>query len=122
MALGEITRQLAQQAIGEAVKGASTPAPPDHPCATVLAQLQAMQKALKEDEELLVLCHAAGETVRVVEIFLPSWQVAVLTAIDKERGVVRVISALDRLDFVCKAVKAHNPAKPARINIIPPRG
>ena len=85
----------------------------------MLAQVQAMQKALKEDEELIVLFHAGVETVRVLEFFFPSWQVAVLNGIDPEKAVTRVISPVESLQLVCKVVKA--PAKPTRINFFTPK-
>ena len=56
----------------------------------MLAQVQGMQKALKEDEELLVLFHAGAETIRVLEFFFPSWQVAVLTGVDHAKSTTRV--------------------------------
>src|SRR5262252_10646517 len=107
MALGEIAKQIAGQALkapvkdvldslrpsdaaqaAEAVKNArQAAAPGENLCATMLGQIQAMQKALKEDEELLVLLHNGLETMRVMEIYVPSWQVAVLTGIDSERNL-----------------------------------
>ena len=90
MALGDLTKQLASQAIRNAVNPPAAPPRPDNPGTAMLAQVQAMQKALKEDEELIVLFHAGGETVRVLEFFFPSWQVAVLTGIDKDKSVTRV--------------------------------
>jgi len=47
-----------------------------------------MQKALKEDEELVVLFHSGAEKIRVLEIFVPSWQVAVLKGLDADRNQV----------------------------------
>src|SRR5690242_10555243 len=118
MALGELTR-LAQQAINakdvldslrpsdlssvaDALRTSrpSAAAPGENVCATILGQVQAMQKALKEDEELVVLCAAGGETVRVLEFFLPSWQVAVLTGIDTARNVTRIVTPVEKLELV----------------------
>ncbi len=142
MALVELTRQLAQQAIGNQVKDVldslrppdlakisealrtSKPAgaaQPENIGATILGQVQAMQKALKEDEELLVLFHAGTETIRVLEVFVPSWNVAVLTGIDTEKNVTRVISPFDSVQFVCKPVKVEPPAKPTRVGFIVPK-
>jgi hypothetical protein len=119
MALGDLTKQLAEQAIRSA---ASRPAPapqPDNAGAALLAQIQAMQKALKDDEELVVLCHAAGETIRVMEFYLPSWQLAVLSGADRERNMTRVVSPVESLQLVCKVIKA--PAKPNRIRFVAPK-
>jgi len=84
-----------------------------------------MQKALKDDEELIVLFHAGAETVRVLEFFFPSWQIAVLTgtgaAIEHDRQVIRVISTVDSLQLVCKVAKAPPDASPARIKFVTPR-
>jgi hypothetical protein len=127
MALGEFTRQLAQQAIGNQVKdlldsppGAAPP--PEGIGPTIFGQIQAMQKALKEDQELVVLFHSRAETIRVVEFFAPSWQVAVLTGIDANKNVTRIVSPFESLQLVCKPMKAPSPpAKPLRINFIAPK-
>jgi len=121
MALGDLTKQIASQAIRNAVNPPAAPPRPDNPGAAMLAQVQAMQKALKEDEELIVLFHAGGETVRVLEFFFPSWQVAVLTGIDKDKSVTRVISLVESLQLVCKVAKAPSPGTPARIKFVTPK-
>ena len=77
MGLGQITKQFAQQAIANPMKeviGAlrpadaaevadslanqrqTVPAPSDNVGAIVVGQVQAMQNALKENQELVVLC------------------------------------------------------------------
>src|SRR5260370_5962516 len=117
MALGDLTKQLVLDAMRQ----------PDQPQvadsgnvgATILGQVQAMQKALKEDQELVVLCNACGETIRVLESFLPSWQVAVLTGVDSGKNIARVISPVESIQLVCKVVKA--PAKPTRLNFFTPK-
>ena len=121
MALGDLTKQLASQAIRNAVNPPAAPPRPDNAGTAILAQVQAMQKALKEDEELIVLWHAGGETVRVLEFFFPSWRVAVLTGVDKDKAVTRVIAAAESLHLVCKVSKAAPPAAPARIKFVTPR-
>jgi hypothetical protein len=130
MALGEFTRQLAQQAIGNQVKdlletpqGQTAQAKtPEGIGPTIFAQVQAMQKALKEDQELIVLFHSGGETIRVVELFAPSWQVVVITGIDSNKNIARVISPFESLQLVCKPAKsAPPPAKPLRVNFIGPK-
>ena len=86
MALGELTKQLAQQAFSNQMKDVldakpGSPAPTDNVGSTILGQIQAMQNALKEDQELLILVSAGAELIRVLEVFAPSWRVVVLTGV-----------------------------------------
>jgi hypothetical protein len=118
MSLGDLTKQIAVQALSTPAKPAAPPAP-DQPAAVILGQLQAMQKALKDDEELLVQLHAGRETIRVFEVFLPSWQMAVLSGVDAEGKTTRVIAAPETLQLVCKVIKAA--AKPNRLALVAPR-
>ena len=127
MALGDITRQIAK----EALLSAASPAPKEQPApaagaaenlgATIFSQIQAMQKALKEDEELVVWFGSGAERIRVLEIFLPSRQVAVLTGPDSERSLTRVISPLSALQLVCKVARTPAGNKPVRVNLITPK-
>lgn len=115
---------MAQQAIGEGVKDLldtkpSAPAAPDNLCTAILGQIQAMQKALKEGEELVVLCHAAGETIRVAEFYAPGWNLAVLTGTDANRNITRLISPVESLQLVCKVMKAQG--NPTAIRIRAPK-
>lgn len=144
MALGEFTKQLAQHAIGESTKSvldslrppelskiseslglteksASPAAATDTLGSIIVGQLQAMQKPLKEDEELVVLCNSGFEMLRVLEVFVPSWKIAVLIGIDTGKNVTRVIAPFDTLQLVCKVMKAPAGAKPARVRIILPK-
>ena len=124
MALADFTKQLAQQALLSATSPAKEPAAPaqkESVCAVMLAQINAMQKALKEDEELVVLFHSGAEKIRVMEIFVPSWQVAVLKGFDADRNPARVVSPAERLQLVCKMVKAPPGVKPARVSLIAPK-
>jgi hypothetical protein len=126
MALGDITKQIAK----EAFLSVTTPAPkeqpappaPDNPGAIVFSQIQAMQKALKEDEELVVWFASGAERIRVLEIFLPSRQIAVLTGPDAERSLTRVISPVATLQLVCKVAKPPAGVKPVRINLVTSKG
>ena len=67
--------------------------------AIVFGQIHGMQKALKEDEELVVWFANATEKLRVMEIFLPSPKVAVLSGHDAERNLTRVISPWTRCNW-----------------------
>lgn len=134
MALGSLTKQIAQQAlldslrpadaaqVSESIKTARPAAVAgENVCAVMLGQIQAMQKALKEDEELVVLLHNGLETIRVLEVYVPSWAVAVLTGIDTERNVTRVIAPADNLQLICKVMKTQPGAKPVKVALIAPK-
>jgi len=140
MALGELTKQIAQQAlkapvkdvldslrppdaaqIAESMKSSKAPAAPsENVCATLLGQVQAMQKAIKEDEELVVLFPNRLEVMRVLEIYVPSWGVAVLTGIDTARNLTRVIAPAASLELICKVMKLEPGAKPVKVALIAP--
>lgn len=134
MALGQLTKQIAQQAlldslrpadaaqVSESLKTAKTAAGSGEAVgAVMLGQIQAMQKAVKEDEELVVLLHNGMETMRVLEIYVPSWNVAVLTGIDSERNLTRVIAPAENLQLICKVMKAQPGAKPVKVALIAPK-
>ena len=129
MAFGNLTKQLAAQAIGNTVDSvldtrADKPAPPAQPenlCATIVGQIQAMQKALKEDQELTVLYQAGPERIRVFEVYVPSPQLLVLSGTDNEKNMTRVISPAESVQLVCKVTKIQAGAKPARVSFIAPK-
>lgn len=124
MAFGEITKQFAVQALGNALDpepAKAAAAPQESAGATILAQVQAMQRALKAEEELVVLYHAGGEAIRILEFYSPSRQVVVLTGVDAGKNVTRIISPADTLQLVCKVMRAQTPAKPIRIAFIAPK-
>lgn len=119
MALSEITKQIAQQAILSATEKPAAPAPALEPAgAVMLSQIGAMQKALKEDEELVVHLIGGGEKIRVLEIFLPSPQVAVLSGVDSSRAGARVVSAVAALQLVCRTAKVPEGTKAVRVNLV----
>ena len=120
MAFGEVAKQIAQQAILSATEKPA-PAPPasaDSTGAVILGQIAAMQKALKDDEELVVQVQSGAEKIRVYEIFLPSPQVAVLIGTDSNRAGARVVSAVAALQLICRTAKIPAGAKPARIGLV----
>ena len=119
MALSEITKQIAQQAILSATEKPASPAPSLEPAgAVILSQIGAIQKALKEDEELVVHLLSGAEKIRVFEIFLPSPQVAVLSGVDSNRAGARVVSAVAALQLVCRTAKVPEGTKPVRVNLV----
>ena len=131
MALVELGKQLAQQALSDAIVGKEKEKDKDAPAAAapvlpnaglvIFGQISAMQKALKEDEELVVLYQSGVERIRVVEIFLPSPAVAVVTGHDANRNLTRAIVPVDSLQLLCKTMKAPAGAKPVRVNLVTPR-
>jgi hypothetical protein len=124
MALGELTKQIAQQAlISATTKEPAAPAPPqtENSAAVVLGQIAAMQKALKEDEELVVTMQSGSERIRVMEIFTPSRHLVVLSGHDADRNLTRVLSAIDALQLVCKVMKVPAGQKAARVGLVAPK-
>jgi hypothetical protein len=130
VSLAHLTKQLAQQAVGDSVKEAldafrpsEAPAAGEPPglAAQIVGQVQAMQNALKDDQELLVVCSAATETLRVLEFFTPSQRVVVLTGVDADRAVTRVICPAESLQLVCKPMAVQPGAKPVRIRFVSPK-
>lgn len=134
MALASLTKQIAQQALLDSLRPADAAqvseslktnrpaaASGENVCAVILGQIQAMQKAAKEDEELVVLLHNGLETIRVLEIYVPSWNVAVLTGIDAERNLTRVIAPSENLLLICKVMKVQAGSKPAKVALIAPK-
>jgi hypothetical protein len=138
MALGNLTKQLATQALNDQVNNVldalrpgdpaksepgkeKTTATPENLGQVIVSELQAMQKALKEEQELMVTVNTGLESLRVVDIYLPAGQLLVLTGFDAERNVTRVISPAASLQLTCKVMKVSPGAKPARVNFILPR-
>ncbi|MEP7366612.1 MAG: hypothetical protein ABI972_25420 [Acidobacteriota bacterium] len=131
MSLGDLTKQLAKEVVGaqvdevlgntrasEPAKAETAPVVSEGPAALIMAEVQKMQAALKDDKELLVQCVAAGGKLRVVELFAPSDRVLVLTGLDVERVVTRVVAGADTVQLVCKPVAVKEGAKPVRIRFV----
>lgn len=140
MNLGALGKQLVKETIGEKVKdvvdslrpgdlasvaekeqSAKAPAAPEATIGSIiLGQIQAMQNALKEDQELVILCNTGLETLRIFEIFVPGFKVAVLTGVDGEKNVTRFISPVDALQLTCKPMLVQAEAKPVRVRLVGP--
>ena len=125
MALGEFTKQLAQQAILSATKEPAAkdaaPAQPEGTGAVILGQIAAMQKALKQDEELALYFQSGPSRIRVMEVFLPSPRVAVLSGIDQDRSFARVIAPVDTLQLLVRIAKTQPGAKAAKVALVQPK-
>jgi hypothetical protein len=124
MAIGEFTKQLAQQALLNVTKEPPKEAAPpeaENVGATIVAQLNAMQKALKEDEELMVFFHSGAERIRVMEVYWPTWRVAVLKGVSQDRVMTRAISPVEALQLVVRVGKTQPGAKAARLSVVTPK-
>ncbi len=89
--------------------------------AAIIAQIQAMQRPLKDDQELAVLFHAGDGMLRVHEIFVPNTEVLVFAGVDAEGNVTRVISPVNAAQVVCRILKVAAGAMPSRVNVLTPR-
>jgi hypothetical protein len=67
---------------------------------------------------LFVTLGTGAEKIRVMEVFMPSPHVLVLSGIDADRNRARVISAVEALQLVCKVGKVAAGAKASRIGLI----
>lgn len=119
MAFVDLTKQLAQQALLSATQ--EPVAAPENPGAVMLGQVGAMQKSLKDDEELVVFVNCGAERIRVMEIYLPSPQVALLSGVDSNRTPARVVSAVEALQLVTRIGKVQPGAKALRVSLVMPK-
>jgi len=139
MSFGNIGKVLAGQAIEAAKKNVIdsvvgpepakaekvvTPAALPQPEAigpVILGQLQAMQRPLGEDRELVVTYTAGPEMLRVMEVFVPSPNVFVLSCMDTGQNVTRVVLPAEAAVLVCKVIRVPAGVKPVRVNVLSPR-
>lgn len=139
MALADLGRALTGQALDtakstmlDAIQGspakpapapATAPVPPsaaDNTGNVIIGQLQAMQKSLKEDQELVIQLRAGDDMMRVTEVFIPSPQVLVLTGTDSQRRLTRIVAAVSTLQLICKILSVAPGAQPVRLRILTP--
>ena len=125
MAFVDLTKQLAKEAFLSVTKDppapAAAPAQADNVGALILGQIHGLQKSLKDDEELVVWFANASEKLRVMEIFLPSPKLAMLSGHDAEHNLTRVISPVEALQLVAKVMKVQPGAKPVRVGLVMPK-
>jgi hypothetical protein len=135
MAFGNIGQLIAGTAIEttkknviDAITGPEPPKTPEKAAApaesvggVILGQLQAMQRPLKDDQEMAVFYQAGTETLRVLEIFVPSLQVFVLAGTDWEQNVTRVVVPAEHAVLTCKIRKVAEGSRPVRVNVLSPR-
>jgi hypothetical protein len=131
MNLANIGKTLASQAIEgtkntvmEAMRPPDPPKvapPPDNTQAAILSQIQAMQRPLPEDQELMVLVRAGDEMLRVAEVFVPNSHVLVFAGLDGPGNVTRLITPVEAVQVVCKIVRVADGSRPVRVNILTPK-
>jgi hypothetical protein len=110
---------------GEPPKKPAAPAPApapmhDHIGSVMLAQIQAMQKSLKDDQELIVQFRSGEEMLRITEIFVPSPQVFVLSGNDAQQRLTRIVTAAAGVQLICKVLRVTPGTEPARLKIMTP--
>jgi hypothetical protein len=124
MALVDLTKQLAKEALLSAARDPA-PAPSQTDSVSIgsliIGQIGAMQKALKEDEELVVWFQNGADRIRVIEVIMPSWRLAVLSGLDADRNLTRVISPVESLQLVAKVMKLQPGVKSTRVGLVTPR-
>ncbi len=97
------------------------PAPASDTGAVIVGQIQAMQRPLKDDQELAVFFHAGNEILRVAEIFVPNPEVLVFAGLDAQGHITRVVSPVQAAQVVCKILKVEAGRSPSRVNVLTPR-
>jgi hypothetical protein len=128
MALVDLTKQLAKEALLSATRDPS-PAPSQADSAgsigslgpLIVGQIGSMQKALREDEELVVWFQNGAERIRVIEVIMPSWRLAILSGLDADRNLTRVISGVESLQLVAKVMKLQPGVKATRVGLVTPK-
>ena len=132
MNLASIGKVLASQAmegtkntVMAAINNPEPPKPADPKPETIgsiiLGQIQAMQRPLTCEQELLVTVRAGEEMLRVIEIFVPSAAVLVFSGLDPRGNVTRVISPVDSAQVICKIVRVEPQLTAVRVNILTPK-
>jgi hypothetical protein len=135
MMIGSIGKALANQAVestkNSVLDAVRTPVPAKPPAvpapntadvgAAIVAQIQAMQRPLKEDQELAVLFRAGDEMLRVTEIFVPNSEVLVFAGLDSQGNITRIISPVAAAHVVCRILKVLPGATASRVNVLTPR-
>jgi hypothetical protein len=139
MGLGNFGKALADQAIeatkrnvmgnltgpepakpAEAANG--KPVVPQEIGPVILGQLQSMQKVLREDQELRVEYYTGTETIHVLEIFVPTPQVFVLSGTDATREhAARIIVPASQAVFTTRIAKVEPGVAPMRLSVLSPR-
>jgi hypothetical protein len=118
----ELERRNAEEALRDDLQPRSSPsAQADNVGAVMLGEIQAMQRACKEDEELAVLYRSGEETIRVLEFIVPAWPVLVLSGVDEAKNTTRIVTTAECVQLICKVMKVQPAAKPVRLGFRVPK-
>lgn len=115
-----ITGDTAKKTPAPAAPAAAPPPAHDNIGAVILGQVQAMQKSLKEDQELVVQFRSGEEMLRILEIFVPSPQVFVLSGNDGQQRLTRIVTAAASVQLICKVLRVAPGTPPVRVKIMTP--
>jgi hypothetical protein len=69
----------------------------------------------------VVLCNTGVEVLRIREIFLPNWKLAVLIGTDSNNVLTRVIQPVEQLNLTCKPMPVQTPGQPLRLRCVGPK-
>lgn len=86
----------------------------------VKAQLAALGKRLKEDEDLAVYCCIGADKMRVFDLEIASATLVVVHGLDPEGILTSALLHPDALNFLCKVVKLKPGAKRRPVGFRPP--
>jgi len=73
---------------------------------------------LKEDQELVVQFRSGEEMLRIVEIFVPSPQVFVLSGNDGQQRLTRIVAPAASVQLICKVLRVVPGSTPVRLKIL----
>jgi Mrp family chromosome partitioning ATPase len=77
--------------------------------------IEASQRNLQPDEQLLVYYTNGVEMIRVGHVYMSLTNVAVISGSDQEGKATQVVAHLHALQLVCKVVKADENKKKTKI-------
>ncbi len=75
------------------------------------AQVTEIERRLKADEQLMMICWQGHEKMQVQSVTMPSHNVVALTCIDEEGTVIQVTGHMNAITFSFRIIKTSVPAK-----------
>jgi hypothetical protein len=104
-----------------AASAASPTASPVDLSGLIVGQIQAMQRPLRDDQELVVKVRAGDEILRVTDIIVPNAQLIVFAGADAQGNITRIVSSAETVQVICKILKVLPGATAVRVNVLTPR-